>query len=106
MLLKASILHQKRGCYPYSLLKGAGPVMKKIFRLYVPVIPDNRANPPTLLNTAILQRKLQEAGHDIFNVRANFFLFSSIIAHLRTNWDKTKEKADLSISSLPEFDLF
>ena len=80
--------------------------MKKIFRLYVPVIPDNRANPPTLLNTAILQRKLHEPGHDIFNVRANFFLFSSIIAHLRTNWDKTKEKADLSISSLPEFNLF
>ena len=73
MLLKASILHQKRGCYPYNLLKGAGPVMKKMFSLYVSVIPENAANPPNLLNTAILQRKLKEPGHDIFNVRANFF---------------------------------
>ena len=76
MLLKVSILHQKRGCYPYSLLKGAGPVMKKISSLYVPVIPDNAANPPTLLNTAILQRKLKEPGHDIFKVRTNFFSYS------------------------------
>jgi len=50
--------------------------MKKNFSLYVSVIPDNAANPPTLLNTAILQRKLKEPGHDIFNVRANFFSYS------------------------------
>lgn len=47
--------------------------MKKMSSLYVSVIPENAANPPNLLNTAILQRKLKEPGHDIFNVRANFF---------------------------------